>query len=691
MLHSVPLTLLQDDTEKGIAELALKGVNILNVGVITRYGGRERSFFKSKLILDNSDRFERFVQSAHRHRLLVQAYLNLHVFPHQFYEVHREWAQEKEGGAPLSTLYGSGYSMCVNTGFARYCSDLVAEVAQTGTDIIFLDGPAFYPKTCYCGACAKQFSKSYGRPLPSWNDWRSSVWRLFLEFRVRSIESFLERVRSAAREVGKPLVYANMGNPMHSTWAHGVDFAGLQRHMDLTPVEAYQYFDRPVNIPIWLTGMEVKYAKSVSASQPVVVYSTDKHLPWVAEQIPSQEYEVILAQALVAGADVIESRLVTSESAAMWRSLDGEFSSGDKLSNVALVYSESTKNYFYEESQRPTPQVLPSEGAPMWVLDDWKSQSERLYNEECRGWYDALTRLHAQFDVVSDGDLDPKSLRKYELLILANTACMSKASCDSVRQFVKDGGNVVGTHKVSLHDEDGSAREDFALSQVFGVRYNKREARTSSWEYSIIVEEGDGLFRQIPTADVYTGKRLLPSPQVMTSVSAKRARVLAYQSLPMPNRFAFPCRKSSRPAITRMKYGRGKAIYLAGAYGAQFYAQGFRSYLKMIQNLVSSCSHPLLMTNAPEHLEIGLQRKGGYCLVTMVNYGAMRRPFGEVQHVGSTRVEIPSISCKSVSRLDGLGKCRLERKSGGTSLIIDDVSSFSLVRLEGCSHSSVGA
>ena len=73
--------------------------------------------------------------------------------------------------------------------------------------------------------------------------------------------------------------------------------------------------------------------------------------------------------------------------------------------------------------------------------------------------------------MILDGDVTADGLRGYRVLIISNMACISQAQCEAIRAFVAAGGTLIASFETSLYDEDGDKRDDFALAEIFGVRY----------------------------------------------------------------------------------------------------------------------------------------------------------------------------------------------------------------------------
>ena len=117
------------------------------------------------------------------------------------------------------------------------------------------------------------------------------------------------------------------------------------------------------------------------------------------------------------------------------------------LARVALLYSEQTATYHAGVAQ--------GDRAGDHVL----------------GMYHALVEARVPFEMVHEAFLTPERLDRFKLLILADTAALSDAQCQAIRDFVKRGGSLLATFASSLFDEIGTRRNDFGLADVFGVSF----------------------------------------------------------------------------------------------------------------------------------------------------------------------------------------------------------------------------
>jgi hypothetical protein len=88
------------------------------------------------------------------------------------------------------------------------------------------------------------------------------------------------------------------------------------------------------------------------------------------------------------------------------------------------------------------------------------------------GIYHSLIEGRIPFEMINSDVMDADHLEPFKLLILPNISRLSNVQCDQLRKFVEGGGSLLTTFETSLYDEEGKARKDFGLSDLFGVSYD---------------------------------------------------------------------------------------------------------------------------------------------------------------------------------------------------------------------------
>jgi hypothetical protein len=175
-----------------------------------------------------------------------------------------------------------------------------------------------------------------------------------------------------------------------------------------------------------------------------------------------------------------------------------------------------------------------------------------------------LVEEHIQHNIITE--LTNDALAGYKTLILTNTVCLSKEENDAVARFVKSGGGLVCTEKTSLWDENGYERKDFGLSEVLGINYAGNTGAYSRVFAKFDVKEPvaaripeDGLVNSWGTVQ-----------KVYLNGARPLARIVYPYAEPTGEKFVNimanpPSIVSDWPACTYHEYGKGKAVYFAGA------------------------------------------------------------------------------------------------------------------------------
>ena len=117
------------------------------------------------------------------------------------------------------------------------------------------------------------------------------------------------------------------------------------------------------------------------------------------------------------------------------------------IARMAMVYSQQTAQFYGGD------------------------KAHQKVEDHTLGFYQALIEARIPFEMVHDRLMDEDHLAPYKTLILPNIAALSDQQCQQIRDFVRKGGSIVATYETSLYNEMGERRENFGLSDLFGVDY----------------------------------------------------------------------------------------------------------------------------------------------------------------------------------------------------------------------------
>jgi hypothetical protein len=188
--------------------------------------------------------------------------------------------------------------------------------------------------------------------------------------------------------------------------------------------------------------------------------------------------------------------------------------------NIGLVFSENTRYHFPEFNRDQY--MLACEGITMNYLDS--SIPIRFIN--CL-------------------DLKSLDLQPLKMLLLPRTAGLTTEEIQSLREYVKDGGNLVVTGDALLFDETGEMRDDFSMSEELGLTFKN------------IIK--DSLLADMKMIDAEFQKESIPTDQVplagVVQTSAIAGRTLVSTQL----------NDKEFPLVHINQYGQGSIAYVASA------------------------------------------------------------------------------------------------------------------------------
>lgn len=702
------------DIERVAAEAAHKGCNLLETVPYKGDINNEYSLFDSSVLpkwekAGERDLLAEQVRAAHKAGLRTRTYLNVHYYGDDFYARHKDWAQVKADGSPIDTLYGHGYSMCVNTSYRQRMFKLILEVASRGVDVVFLDGPAYYPGACYCPDCRAAFRAENGTELPMKEDWKDPLWRKFVLFRYRSIAKFLKEGTQILRQAGlNSLLYSNNSSQVWPSWSFALSAEDSFDGQGIIGMESYQYYTLPSGVPMWFQAWTTKLANSIKREKPFCLFLAASHQPWFRQKIPPVEYLLGKVQGLANGADMFEDYGFATDATPegskyfeMAKRNERYFQNSTSAAKVALVWSRRTGDFFFEppaevggEEAQARVEVEKPAGVAVQAGDFleakriamWKYESERRTAEEARGFYEALVRLHVPFDIISDLNLGDADLAKYDLLVLPNVACMSAEQVASVRKFVTAGKGLISTYKTSMFTETGDRVENFALADVFGVSSDGSVMPALKWDYMAVKDEHD-VVKGIPSEKPFQSDlKLLPSPEFVLQSRLTNGRSLCVQLKPMPARYGDLTEETENSTIVANETGKGRSVFFPCAFGGQYWNNGFLDYLRIIANSVEWAGRKptAVLTDAPETLETTIFQGEGFYLLHLINYSyALRRPFQQVFPVKGSKFSV-STEWKPSSVTSLYAKKRLKHsfKKGTVSFVVPEVHLYEAILIK---------
>jgi hypothetical protein len=371
---------------------------------------------------------------------------------------HAEWTMKDNHNETVTGEYGPvlGPYLCWNSGYLDYVKAMTTEMLDYDPDGLYFDMLFYGSRTvCYCQEhCQPLFRKKYGieMPLtPTWDD----AWRKFLEFRYDSLSHFAQEVTEHARKL-RPRV-----SVAYNCRQKPVQHSQLSDYVTAEPLPALRGAWDPSRLTTFLRGLKPASRVLMSTSRGAHGYSD-----YTLRPEADLKWEVFTY--LAHGA-----RAFPADDALYDGSLQPQF-----YELMGRIFGEAKRKepYFGQEHVREVGLYYSVKSR------DWygRGQGER-YDNAFAGAHRALAELHIPVDALFDESVTLKQLQAYPIVYLPNVAILDKEEAQFLREYVKNGGQLLATHDTGLCDLDGKRREDFVLADVLGVRYKGQAEYTGHY------------------------------------------------------------------------------------------------------------------------------------------------------------------------------------------------------------------
>ncbi len=251
--------------------------------------------------------------------------------------------------------------------------------------------------------------------------------------------------------------------------------------------------------------------------------------------------------------------------------------------------------------------------------------------------YDRLMEVlldeHIQYAVRSLADLTPDGLKHTRLMLLPGAVSLSDAQCETIRQFVREGGRLLATGRTSLFDEYGQKRQDFGLRDVFGCTFTGliKEAGYQRIQSDHVVT------RNLEDTELLAGPndhllvRLLPESEAVAPIMFV-PRIESH----IPERAWLRTLKTDYPSVVVNNYGKGKCVYFAYPIDGFWLHSDHPDFSALLANALHFLLGPerRVTTNAPLSVQVTLNRLADrpncYVLHAVNLTSAPRRPIRQV-------------------------------------------------------------
>jgi Hypothetical glycosyl hydrolase 6/Beta-galactosidase trimerisation domain len=427
----------------------------LSAGGIVAYYPTEVPLHHRSAWLGTSDPFGTLVSGCRALGMHVVARTDPHAARDEVRDAHPDWISVTSAGTPRR--HWANPDLWVTCALGPYNFEFMDQVhreivTKYKVDGIFANRWAPQGGDCFCAHCERNYKEATGQALPRTADPRDPARRPYLEWRKARLTELWKHWDATVRAANADARFIPNGPPDLKT-------AGELAAIQFTDNQAR----RGLTLP-WNNGRRAKEYRSVMGPKPIGgIFSVGLEEPYRWKDSVQSEAEIRLwvAEGTANGmrpwvtkfSGVLYDRrwLPIVERLYKWHYDHERYLRNESpLARVALLHSEQTASYH--------PGIGPGDRAEDHVL----------------GMYHALVEARVPFELVHEAYLTPELLDRFKLLILADAAALSDAQCAAIRNYVRRGGSLLATFASSLYDETGRRRDDFGLSDIFGVSFDGR-------------------------------------------------------------------------------------------------------------------------------------------------------------------------------------------------------------------------
>ncbi len=228
------------------------------------------------------------------------------------------------------------------------------------------------------------------------------------------------------------------------------------------------------------------------------------------------------------------------------------------------------------------------------------------------GYFRAFADHNVPVDFIHREHLEKRELSQYKLVIVPWPLMFTQEAADGLREFVENGGYVLGEARIAWNDDRGYASEiipGLGLHEVFGVR-----------EHEVRMREEENFKIEITDTEH-------PAVAGFQSGDFLEGRLYGKSVLPLENReISILARlKDGNPALVSSKYGEGEAMLVGSYLGFANHPNPVSMNEKFFLNLVdwAGIERPFTTShdgNTDSPVEVRLQENSNGYILFVINH-----------------------------------------------------------------------
>ena len=444
-------------------QTAIEGV-IINAGGIVAYYPSKFPLQHRAEFLNGRDLYGELVAAARQEGLSVLARMDSNRTSEDFYRAHPDWFARRFSGDVYRA--GEKFVTCVNSNYyQQYLPSVLTEIIERTHPDGFADNSwsgLNRSSICYCDNCSRMFREQHGKPLPRTKNWDDHNYRLWNEWNYTRRLAIWDLNNRATKAAGGPHCIW-MGMNSGSVTSEAESFRDLREICRRSEMLLLDHQSRTESTGFTQNSDAGKLVHGVLGWDKLVpesmaLYQAPSRAGEVSFRLtskPPEEARLWMLEGIAGGIQpwwhhvgaYHEDRRMyhTAQPVFQWHKANQRFLlNRTPVATVGVVWSQRNTDYFGRDASRT------------------------LVDLPYYGFTRALTYSRIPYLPVHIDDVGQQA-GKFAVLILPNIGALSDGQCNLLRKHVEAGGSLIASGSTSLFDEWGVARQDFALSDLFGA------------------------------------------------------------------------------------------------------------------------------------------------------------------------------------------------------------------------------
>lgn len=659
---------------------------VVNAGGVLDFFPGRAEMGRANRFIGEQDILRELTELCHQNQIHVIARVDFRGVEKERYERHPDWFGQNRDGSPLMGWNDQLYRPCYSSFYGNeHAEQFLKELFRTyDIDGVWENCVIFGYGPCYCKKCREAYRRSSQKEIPDTEDYFSEEFREYREWKSLLARKHMEKMRSTVKLFGEDKVYVSEIFDMYhvkTALNSGIDLYDARDCFDflVSPLfpDGGSDPNRKYENPSYAAAA-VHFMKSISKGKQCVALTGNNGTKWRYVRAPGLESRLWMWEVISAGGllwnnyfngqhpDVAVDRRNAELQADMFRYL--------KQNEAYLqdMKPEGEAGIYYS---RPT--------------RDWYGSREKDdYTGAVRGVERVLTEHHIQYRFIPDIELTMENLKGLRVLILPNVVCLSESQQDVIRSYVKNGGGLVASYRTSLCDENGNAREDFGLKDLFGCSFTGIEKDTQFDSYQKIRMEEHPILWGL---DANRTDMLLNEAYTLLCKKENQQYNTICTYIPpiynQPPEYAWiQEEETDYPTVITGTQEHGRVVYFANQIDKACHTHGHEDLTQLFYRAVCFAAGDCFRfcTDAPEsvHLYVTADGKGAR-IISMVNTSmGSFRPAREIIPVRDFQVRICGCRMKGVRILYGDRKCQVFQDENDVVITVPEIIEFTSVYLE---------